>query len=124
MRIYPFFIGHANERGEGDGTGANLNIPLPAGTDDAAYLVALERAIEAIDATAGGTVVVSLGFDTYVDDPICDLALTTPVYHEIGRRVAALGRRLVILQEGGYHLPSLGANAVQWLRGAEGRLAT
>jgi acetoin utilization deacetylase AcuC-like enzyme len=124
MRIYPFFIGHANERGEGEGARANLNIPLPAGTDDTAYLIALDRALEAIDATAGGTVVVSLGFDTYVDDPICDLALTTPVYHEIGRRVAALGRRLVILQEGGYHLASLGANAVQWLRGAEGRLGT
>ena len=34
---------------------------------------------------------------------------------------AALGRRLVILQEGGYHRPSLGENARAWLRGAEGR---
>jgi acetoin utilization deacetylase AcuC-like enzyme len=121
MRIYPFFIGHANERGEGEGAGANLNIPLPAATDDEAYLAALDRALEATAATAGRFVVVSLGFDTYVDDPICDLALTTPAYHEIGRRVAALGRQLVVLQEGGYHLPSLGANAVQWLRGADGR---
>ena len=66
-------------------------------------------------------VVVSLGFDTYGHDPIGDFALTTAVYHECGRRVAALGRRLVILQEGGYHRPSLGANARAWLRGAEGR---
>jgi acetoin utilization deacetylase AcuC-like enzyme len=120
-RIYPFFLGHASERGEGEGTGANLNLPLPAGTDDAAYLAALDRAIDAIGATAGQTVVVSLGFDTYVDDPICDFALTTPVYHEIGRRVAALGRGLVVLQEGGYHVPTLGRNAVAWLRGASGR---
>ena len=48
------------------------------------------------------------GFDTYGHDPIGDFALTTAVYHEVGRRVAALGRRLVILQEGGYHRPSLG----------------
>jgi hypothetical protein len=27
----------------------------------------------------------------------------------------------VILQEGGYHRPSLGENARAWLRGAEGR---
>ena len=60
-------------------------------------------------------------FDTYGQDPICDFALTTPVYEACGRRVAATGRRLVILQEGGYHRPSLGANAVAWLRGAEGR---
>ena len=66
-------------------------------------------------------VVVSLGFDTYGLDPIGDFALTTDVYHEVGRRVAALGRRLVILQEGGYHRPSLGENARAWLRGAEGR---
>ena len=63
----------------------------------------------------------SLGFDTYGHDPIGDFALTTAVYHECGRRAAALGRRLVILQEGGYHRPSLGANARAWLRGAEGR---
>ncbi len=65
--------------------------------------------------------VVSLGFDTYREDPIGTFALTTPAYHEIGRRVASLGRRLVILQEGGYHRPSLGENARAWLRGAEGR---
>jgi acetoin utilization deacetylase AcuC-like enzyme len=120
-RIYPFFLGHADEVGEGSGQGANLNLPLPAGTGDEAYLAALERALEAIEASRGSTIVVSLGFDTYRDDPICDFALTTPVYHEIGRRVASLGRRLVILQEGGYHLPSLGENARSWLRGAAGR---
>ena len=49
------------------------------------------------------------------------LALTTEGYHEMGRRVAALGRRTVILQEGGYHLGALGENARAWLRGAEGR---
>ena len=64
----------------------------------------------------------SLGFDTYGKDPICDFALTTPVYHECGRRVAALGKRLVILQEGGYHVGDLGENARAWLRGAEGRV--
>ena len=42
------------------------------------------------------------------------------MYDEVGRRVAALGRRLVILQEGGYYVPALGDNARTWLRGAEG----
>ncbi|HEX5825141.1 MAG TPA: histone deacetylase family protein [Candidatus Limnocylindrales bacterium] len=120
-RQYPFFLGRANEPGEGEGSGANLNIPLPAGTDDGAYLAALDRGLEVIAATPGEIVVVSLGFDTYGHDPIGDFALTTAVYHECGRRVAALGRRLVVLQEGGYHRPSLGANARAWLRGAEGR---
>ncbi|HET7472255.1 MAG TPA: histone deacetylase family protein [Candidatus Limnocylindrales bacterium] len=120
-RQYPFFLGRADEVGEGEGRGANLNVPLPAGTDDGAYLAALDRGFEAIAATPGDVIVVSLGFDTYGHDPIGDFALTTAVYHECGRRTAALGRKLVILQEGGYHRPSLGANARAWLRGAEGR---
>jgi acetoin utilization deacetylase AcuC-like enzyme len=120
-RQFPFFLGRANETGEGEGSGANLNIPLPAGTDDKAYLAALDRGLAAIADTPGEVVVVSLGFDTYGHDPIGDFALTTAVYHECGRRTAALGRKLVILQEGGYYRPALGANARAWLRGAEGR---
>jgi acetoin utilization deacetylase AcuC-like enzyme len=120
-RRYPYFLGRADEIGEGPGAGANLNLPQPAGIDDVTYLAVLDRALEAVAGTPGSVVVVSLGFDTYGHDPIGDFALTTGVYHEVGRRVAALGRRLVILQEGGYHRPTLGENARAWLRGAEGR---
>jgi len=120
-RQYPYFLGRADEIGEGDGAGENVNIPLRAGATNDDYLAATDRALESIAAIPGSVVVVSLGFDTYGLDPIGDFALTTDVYHEIGRRVAALGRRLVILQEGGYHRPSLGENARAWLRGAEGR---
>ena len=123
-RLYPFYLGYADEVGEGPGRGANLNLPQPLRADDAAYLADLDRALEWIASSPGEVVVVSLGFDTYEKDPIGDLALTTAGYHEMGRRVASLGRRLVILQEGGYHLGDLGANAVAWLRGASGRPAT
>jgi acetoin utilization deacetylase AcuC-like enzyme len=119
-RLYPFFLGHADEVGEGPGSGANLNLPQPLRADDATYLADLDRALEWIAAEPGSIVVVSLGFDTYHLDPIGDLALTTEGYAEMGRRVAALGRRLVILQEGGYHLGALGENARAWLRGASG----
>ena len=121
LRQYPFFLGHAHETGEGEGSGENLNLPQPAGLTDEAYLDAVDRALEAIVDRPGSIIVVSLGFDTYGRDPIGDFALTTLVYHEVGRRVAATGRRLVILQEGGYYRPALGDNAAAWLRGAEGR---
>jgi acetoin utilization deacetylase AcuC-like enzyme len=117
-RLYPFFLGHADEVGEGPGRGANLNLPQPLRADDATYLADLDRALEWIAAAPGSIVVVSLGFDTFHLDPIGDLGLTTEGYREMGRRVAALGRRLVILQEGGYHLGALGENARAWLRGA------
>ncbi len=120
-RAYPYYTGYADELGAGVGRGTNLNIPLEAGTDDAAYLDAIDVALDALSSFGGSTIVVSLGMDTYGQDPICDLALTTPVYHDVGRRVASLGRRMVILQEGGYYLPALGENVRQWLLGADGR---
>ncbi len=120
-RQYPFALGWEDETGEGDGEGANLNLPLPPGCTNSAYLEALDRALERISSEPGSVMVVSLGFDTYGQDPIGDFALTTDVYHEVGRRVAALDKRLVILAEGGYYLPALGENARAWLRGAEGR---
>jgi acetoin utilization deacetylase AcuC-like enzyme len=120
-RQYPYFLGWPDETGEGAGEGANLNIPLPAGLSDEGYLEALDRGLERIAEHPGSILVVSLGFDTYGLDPLGDLALTTAVYHDVGRRAAATGRRLVILQEGGYYLPALGDNARAWLRGAEGR---
>jgi len=120
-REYPYFLGWPDESGEGEGGGANLNLALPPGLHDEGYLAALDRGLERIADEPGSVVVVSLGFDTYELDPIGDFRITTAAYHEVGHRVAALGRRLVILQEGGYHVPTLGQNARTWLRGAEGR---
>ena len=88
-RAYPYFLGRADETGEGDGAGENLNIPLRAGATNADYLEATDQAVAAIAAVPGSVVVVSLGFDTYGLDPIGDFALTTDAYHEVGRRVAA-----------------------------------
>jgi acetoin utilization deacetylase AcuC-like enzyme len=119
-RAYPYLTGYADETGAGRGLGATMNVPLPEGTGDDAYLAALEPALARIAAFSGSILVVSLGFDTYERDPICDLGLTTAGYHRIGARVAETGKRLVLLQEGGYHVADLGANARAWLRGAAG----
>jgi acetoin utilization deacetylase AcuC-like enzyme len=120
-RAYPYFVGFADERGTGPGLGTNLNIPLPAGCDAALYEEGLNRALDAIARFRPGTLVVSLGIDTYSLDPICDFALTTPAYHRIGARVARLDLPTIVIQEGGYFVPHLGENVRQWLRGAEGR---
>jgi len=92
-------------------------MPLPPGTDDAAYLTALDGALARIEAFDAATLVVSLGMDTYALDPIGSFKLTTSGYAAMGRRVATLGRPTVILQEGGYHVADLGTNVVAWLRG-------
>jgi acetoin utilization deacetylase AcuC-like enzyme len=120
-RAYPYFTGSADEVGTGAGDGANVNLPLPAGCSNEEYLANLDRGLEAIGAFGGSVVVVSLGIDTYGRDPICDLALTTEAYHEAGKRVAALGRSALVLQEGGYFVPDLGQNVRNWLLGLQGR---
>ena len=64
----------------------------------------------------------SLGVDTYVGDPMCDLAVTTDGFARMrrgGRRASAA--RSSSLQEGGYADDALGANVAAWLRGARGR---
>jgi acetoin utilization deacetylase AcuC-like enzyme len=116
-RAYPYFSGSAEETGAGEGTGATLNVPLREGCDDAGYLEGLDRALDAVDRFGEAPLVVSLGIDTYRLDPICDLALTTEGYREIGHRVAALERPTVVLQEGGYFVPDLGENVRSWLEG-------
>jgi len=118
VRAYPYHTGHAGETGAGRGSGANRNVPLAAGTDDDAYLGALDEALAAVDAADPAVVVVSLGVDTYAGDPMCDLALTTGGFARCGAAVAALDRPLVILQEGGYADEALGANVRSWLTGA------
>ena len=116
-REFPFFSGFAEETGTGPGLGTTVNSPLPAGTGDSEYLMALEQALAAVHGFAPAITIVSLGLDTYVHDPLGDFTLTTPVYRECGKRVADLPG-LIILQEGGYYLPDLGTNVREFLLGA------
>jgi acetoin utilization deacetylase AcuC-like enzyme len=118
---FPYFTGRADEQGAGAGTGCNLNIPLPAGCSNKRYLEALDVALDAITRFGPALLVVSLGLDTYGQDPIADFALTTDVYHTVGGKVAALGYPMLVLQEGGYFVPKLGENAREWLRATEGK---
>jgi acetoin utilization deacetylase AcuC-like enzyme len=114
--IYPYHSGFAVERGGGSGEGFTLNLPLPPGTDGDAYLSALAEGLAAIRAfDADAPLVISLGFDTYHADPICNLSLVTDDYARIGSAVAELGMASVVIQEGGYAIEALGANAVAFL---------
>ncbi|MBV9134714.1 MAG: histone deacetylase family protein [Chloroflexi bacterium] len=119
-RAYPYFSGHSDETGTGPGLGTTVNLPLPAGVSDVEYLNTLDLGLDALTRYAPSVTVVSLGMDTYVHDPLGDFALTTPVYAECARRIAAIASKLVVLQEGGYYLPDLGENVRQFLQGLSG----
>lgn len=119
-RAYPYLTGHRDERGAAAGAGATSNFPLPARTDDDAYLAALAAACADVSAFGAELVVVSLGLDTYYDDPISDLALTPDGFEACGSLVGELGLPTVVLQEGGYATEELGENVRRWLTGIAG----
>jgi len=118
-RFYPFFWGHAGERGAGAGTGCNLNLPLSRGTGDDTYLETLDRALERIEAFGADVVVVALGLDAYEGDPFQGLAITTPGFSRIGAAIAGLGLPTLFVQEGGYLCEELGQNLTAALTGFE-----
>lgn len=114
---YPFFWGHADETGDGDGRGATLNLPLPHGTTIDAFRAAQTTALDAIATFDPGLLVVSFGADTWEGDPISHFALTTPDYAVLARDIAARGWPTTIVMEGGYAVDALGHNVDSFLRG-------
>ncbi|MCC6992555.1 MAG: histone deacetylase family protein [Acidobacteria bacterium] len=118
---YPYFLGYADERGEGAGIGATLNLPLPHGTAWDTYGPALDVACAAVADAAPDAVVVSLGVDTYERDPISTFALTSDDFSRLGARLAALGRPTLFVMEGGYAVEAIGVNAVNVLTAFEQR---
>ncbi|MGY6707580.1 MAG: histone deacetylase family protein [Rhizobiaceae bacterium] len=120
IRFYPFFWGHAHERGEGSGLGYNLNIPLARGTGDDDYLAALDTGLERIAAFGADVVVVALGLDAHEDDPLKGLTITTDGFARIGAALTQLGLPLLLVQEGGYLSDALGRNLTSFLNGVGG----
>ncbi|MER9300694.1 histone deacetylase family protein [Mesorhizobium sp. M0621] len=121
VRFYPFFWGHADERGEGPGLGYNFNLPLPRKSTDAAFLEALGVAFQRIRAFSPDALVVALGLDAFEGDPFGGLSVTTPGFSRIGEAIAKLGLPTVIVQEGGYLCDELGDNLTAFLTGFGGK---
>ena len=114
---YPFFLGHADERGAGAGQGCNLNLPLPRGTGFAAWRAALQQGMAAVLAFGAQALVVALGVDTFEGDPISGFTLTSADYLLVGSDIAALGLPTVIVFEGGYAVAAVGVNVANVLEG-------
>ena len=114
---YPFYWGHADERGAGEGEGATLNLPLPHGTTLEPFRAAQARALAAIAAFGATLLVVSFGADTWEGDPISHFKLKTAEYRVLAQDIAAAGLPTVVVMEGGYAVDALGANGVSLLAG-------
>ena len=117
VRFYPFFWGHADERGDGPGLGYNLNLPLPRKTGDDGFMAALDAGISRIRSYAPDALVVALGLDAFEGDPFGGLSVTTDGFARIAETIAGLRLPTVIVQEGGYLCDELGANLTSFLGG-------
>jgi acetoin utilization deacetylase AcuC-like enzyme len=117
MTEYPFYLGHADERGRSEGEGFNLNLPLPRGTAFAAWRAALNTGLEAVARFGATALVVPLGVDTYCKDPISSFALESPDFIEVGRMLASLRLPTVMVLEGGYAVDDMGVNVANVAQG-------
>jgi acetoin utilization deacetylase AcuC-like enzyme len=99
---YPYFTGYPDEVGGPEAPDANCNLTLDKGCDDFAFARILEVALERISAFGADTVVVPLGLDGHVADPLSETALTSSGYTVVGAALRQLDLPLLIVQEGGY----------------------
>ncbi len=112
---YPHYpgTGWIDEVGKGEGEGFTVNVPLPAGTDDAGYLYALRNILVPIAmGFSPEFVLVSAGFDAHVDDPLASMNVTSPgfgLFTDVIKEIAEENSkgRIVMALEGGYNLNAL-----------------
>jgi acetoin utilization deacetylase AcuC-like enzyme len=99
---YPYFTGYLEEEGGEDALGANLNLTLDAGCNDTAYQEVFSLGLARLESFAPDLLVVPLGLDGHVADPLSQTRLTAAGYAACGRRLAELGIPVLVIQEGGY----------------------
>lgn len=117
--FYPYMAGHAHERGTGLGEGYTINRPLPMGSDEASVLSAIADSLADVARFAPEILFISLGFDTFKDDPLAAFGVTTPGFRTMGEMIARAGLPTVLVQEGGYAVDALAANLGSFLDGFE-----
>ncbi|WP_338035649.1 histone deacetylase [Billgrantia antri] len=112
-RASPFYPGTGNleDVGVGLGEGTTVNVPMPAGAGDQAYLKAFEEIlIPAANWFQPDLILVSAGFDPHPFDLALNVsyegfAVMTRMLQTLAHQHC--GGRLVFVLEGGYHLLSL-----------------
>ena len=124
--LFPADSGGLEENGEGAGKGYNLNIPLPPGCGDGAYVAALERVvIPALYKFKPELIVVPSGFDASGVDPLGRMMVSSNGYRRMTQLLMKAaddlcGGRLVMSHEGGYsamYVPYCGLAVLEEMSG-------
>ena len=119
LEAFPHFLGHANEEGTGEGIGYNCNYPMPPGTTYETWTKVLDEAISKIQTFKPDALLVSLGVDTYENDPISFFKLQSNDFFDVGRKIASINLPTLFVMEGGYAIKEIGVNTVNTLKGFE-----
>lgn len=114
---YPYFSGFEDERGEGEGTGYNLNRALQENLDGEQYRKVLHDVLARIRRYEPQFLVLALGLDTAKGDPTGSFRLLARDFRENGRLIGELGLPTLVVQEGGYKTQTLGVNARHFFTG-------
>lgn len=107
------------------GEGFSINLPVPAGADEEAWVSLLEHVmVPAAIEFEPELVLISAGYDAHRDDAQGGCDLDAGSFGEMARHVRALGERVSApvgaVLEGGYALPALAASVVATLEGLAG----
>lgn len=108
--------GTALETGTGEGNRTTMNVPLPSGSGDVAYISVFEELIRpALERFNPEVIIISAGFDAHQHDPISRMRVTTDGFGVLTKISRSLSQdhdaALAFVLEGGYGLDSL-ANSV------------
>lgn len=117
---YPFYpgTGAADERGSGKGAGYTVNLPFPSQTPPEEFVRTYRSVVgEAIRQFRPEFILVSAGFDAYVNDPIGGLNLRPEDYYEITRVLMDAKVPVLSALEGGYDLDGLRRCVLEHVRG-------
>ena len=127
-RNYPMDTGDVKDRGEDEGEGYNINIPLPPGAGHASYLEAMERIVlPALARYQPDAIIVACGFDAAAVDPLSRMMATAETFRRMTDMVKSSARdlcqgRLVLVHEGGYseaYVPFCGHATLEALSGSD-----
>jgi acetoin utilization deacetylase AcuC-like enzyme len=108
---YPYYLGHADETGTGEGLGFTMNLPLAQGSAPPQWFATLETACLKMAGFAPQALVVSLGAGGF--------GLSGADFLRIGERIGYLGLPTAFVFEGGTSAPEPGINVVNVLEGFE-----
>jgi acetoin utilization deacetylase AcuC-like enzyme len=120
--------GFPDEIGKGEGEGYNVNLSMYPGAGDQSYRFAFERLIWPIaDSFKPQFILVSVGFDGHISDPLTSLGLTRSGFAMMNRELNSMAAshasgKIAFFLEGGYNIEIVGSgsqNLVEELSGRE-----